>query len=65
MITEKARILDDIIHQLNMCIYTNRSIGSRFRLNSDGEVVATGSIIDFFQTGKEGGACIGLKSNGR
>ncbi len=53
-ITENARVLDDLVHQLNMCIYTNRSICSRFRLDSDGEAVATGSIMDFFQKGKEG-----------
>jgi hypothetical protein len=53
-ITGQARILDDLVHQVNMCIYTGTTIGSRFSVDSEGNVVAKGSIMDFFQRDRKG-----------
>lgn len=47
-IIQEVRTVDDLVHQLNMCIYTRRKIGQRFAIGPKGKVVATGSIGDFF-----------------
>ena len=47
------RELDDLIYQLNLCIYAGRAIGSRFQLNSKGQAIATRSIMDFFEKPKK------------
>lgn len=47
-IIQEARIVEDLVHQLNMCVYTGRKIRQRFSADPHGKVVATGSVGDFF-----------------
>jgi len=51
-LTREARVLDALVHELNMCTYSKRRILDRFSFNSQGETAATGSIMDYFKTGK-------------
>ena len=51
-IIKEARVLGDLIHQLNMCLYCRSKIGPRFSFDADGNVIATGSIMDFFSKKK-------------
>ena len=39
-ITKQARVLDKLVHEVNMCIYTGKTIGSRFSLDSKGNAMA-------------------------
>ena len=48
----EIRIVDDLVHQLNMCIYCKKKIAERFSFDDKGKVVATGSIMDFFSNPK-------------
>lgn len=51
-IINETRLVDDLIHQLNMCIYCGKRVGKRFVFDDKGKVVATGSIMDFFSKPK-------------
>jgi hypothetical protein len=46
------RELIDLVEELNMCIYGNVYIASRFKIDHDGKAIAIGNILDHFQTGK-------------
>ncbi len=50
--TERTRTLIDLVEELNMCVYGNVYIASRFKMDTDGNAVAIGSVLDHFQTGR-------------
>jgi hypothetical protein len=51
-LTSQTRALHDLIDELNMCIFRNVSIASRFKMDKDKNAITIGSIMDHFQTGK-------------
>jgi hypothetical protein len=48
-ITTEARVVGDLIHEVNMCVYTSTKIARRFKLSEEGRASATGTIGDYFK----------------
>jgi hypothetical protein len=50
--SERVRILINLVEELNMCVYRNVYIASRFNIDVGKNSVAVGTLLDHFQTEK-------------
>lgn len=48
-VTKEARVVADLVHEIDMCVYASTKISTRFRMDEQGTATATGSIGDYFQ----------------
>lgn len=46
VLSQRARVLEDLIYQLNLIVYSGRSIGSYFHLSPDGQAATDGTMAD-------------------
>jgi len=52
-VTKEAIVVNDLIHEVNMCVYTGTKIGRRFKMDGQGRVTAIGTLDDYVSKKKK------------